>query len=101
ADPHEHEEAMDGQATTSVLSLPWLGAQYALHNPVPFTAHDVRMLDSVSAVLTTRYHMLRDADRTGFAAERFWGLPEDRYVSAFLDRQPYAERVQAHPDPIA
>jgi hypothetical protein len=55
------------------------------------------MLDSVSAVLTTRYHMLRDADRTGFEVERFWGLPEDRYVSAFLDRRPYAERVQSKP----
>src|SRR2546426_10483929 len=50
--PHEHEDAMDGNGATAVLSLPWLGAQYAFHNNVPFTAHDVRMLDSVSAVLT-------------------------------------------------
>src|SRR5262249_27813896 len=54
--PHEREDAMDGKVATAVLSLPWLGAQYAFHNNVPFTAHDVRMLDSVSAVLTARYH---------------------------------------------
>src|SRR5262249_9485161 len=79
----------------------WLGAQYVCHNPVPFTAHDVRMLDSVRAVLTARYHMLREADRHGLDVERFWGLPEDRYVSAFLDQQPYAEHVQSRPDRIA
>jgi hypothetical protein len=101
ADPHGHEDAMDGNAAPSVLSLTWLGSQYAFQNNVPFTEHDLRMLDSVSAVLTTRYHMLRDADRTGFDVERFWGLPEDRYVSAFLDRRPYSDRVQSRPDRIA
>src|SRR5262245_11487284 len=101
AAPHGPAETRDENATTSILSLPWLGAQYAFHNTVPFTAHDVRMLDSVRAVLTARYHMLRDAERHGLDVERFWGLPEDRYVSAFLDRQPYAERVQARPDRIA
>ena len=99
--PHEHEDAMDGQVAPAVLSLPWLGAQYAFHNTVPFTAHDVRMLDSVSAVLTARYHMLRHADRHGLDVERFWGLPEDHYISAFLDRRPYADRVQARPDRIS
>jgi len=99
--PHGHEDARAGNAATCVLSLPWLGSQYAFHNPVPFTEHDVRMLESVSAVLTTRYHMLRNADRTGLDVERFWGLPEDRYVSAFLDQRPYAERVQSRPDRIA
>jgi hypothetical protein len=33
--------------------------------------------------------------------ERFWGLPEDRYVSAFLDPRPYAESLQSRPDRIA
>src|SRR5215813_12577187 len=94
-------ETVKGNAATAVVRAPWLGAHYALHNPVPFTAHEVRMLESVRAVLTTRYHMLRDADRTGLDVERFWGLPEDRYVSAFLDRRPYAERGQVRPDRIA
>src|SRR5215471_7221393 len=101
AAPPGPPETVEGNATTAVVRAPWLGAHYALHNPVPFTAHDRRMLDSVRAVLTTRYHMLRDADRTGLDVERFWGVPEDRYVSAFLDRQPYAEHVPARPDRIA
>ena len=96
-----HEEVIDRHAETSVVSLTWLGSRYAFHNNVPFTEHDVRMLESVSAVLRTRYRMLRDADRNGFDVERFWGLPEDRYVSAFLDRRPYAEHARSRPDRIA
>ena len=42
------------------------------------------------AVLTARYHMLRDTEHYGLDVERFWGLPEDRYVSAFLDPLPEA-----------
>src|SRR5262249_14590998 len=45
-------ETVEGNAATAVVRTPWLGAHYALHNPVPFTAHDRRMLDSVRAVLT-------------------------------------------------
>jgi hypothetical protein len=101
SDPHGHTDALAGHAEPAVLRLPWLGAQYAVHNHVPFTAHDMRMLDSVRAVLTARYHMLRNADRTGLDVERFWGLPEDRYVSAFLDRRLYAKQAQARPDRIA
>ena len=68
-------------------------ASGAPEREIQAAAHEVRMLDSVRAVLTARYHMLRDAERHGLHVERFWGLPEDRYVSAFLDRQPYAECV--------
>src|SRR5215472_978260 len=49
ADPQGHDEALDGNVDPSVLHLTWLGAQYAFHNHVPFTAHEVRMLDSVRA----------------------------------------------------
>jgi hypothetical protein len=101
AAPPGPPESLEGNAATAVVRLPWPGAQYAIHNPVPFTAHDVRMLDSVRVVLTARYHMLRDAEHHGLNVERFWGVPEDRYVSAFLDRQPYAEHGQVSPDRIA
>src|SRR5262245_2093064 len=96
-----HEEGIDRTADPSVVHLRWLGSRYAFHNNVPFTAHAMRMLESVSAVLRARYRMLRKADRHGFDAERFWGLPEDRYVSAFLDRRPYAEQARSGPDRIA
>src|SRR5438093_12997837 len=45
--------------------------------------------------------MLRDTDRTGFDVERFGGLPEDRYVSAFLDPRPYSDESQLRRDRIA
>ena len=96
-----NEDVIDGNAETSVLSLAWLGSRYAFQNSVPFTEHDLRMLETVSAVLNTRYRMLRDADRSGLDVERFWGLPEDRYVSAFLDRPPYSDKSQSRPDRIA
>jgi len=96
-----NEDVIDGNAETSVLSLAWLGSRYAFQNNMPFTEHDLRMLESVSAVLNTRYRMLRDADRNGLDVERFWGLPEDRYVSAFLDPRPYSEKSQSRLDRIA
>ena len=96
-----NEDVIDGNAETSVLSLAWLGSRYAFQNNMPFTEHDLRMLESVSAVLNTRYRMLRDADRNGLDVERFWGLPEDRYVSAFLDPRPYSDKSQSRPDRIA
>ena len=80
AAPPGPPETLEGHAATAVVRLPWPGAQYTVHNPVPFTAHDVRMLDSMRVVLTTRYHMLRDAEHHGLNVERFWGVPEDRYV---------------------
>src|SRR4029453_551846 len=72
--PPGQEETRGGNAATSVLSLPWLGAQYRVRNPVRRAAHDVRVPDSVRAVLTARYYMLRDAERHGLDVERFWGL---------------------------
>ena len=99
SDAGAHDGA--GDADKSLASLTWLGSRYALHNDMSFTEHDVRMVESVSAVLTIRYQMLRDADRNGFDIERFAGLPEDRYVSAFLDRRGYSEGAQSGPDRIA
>src|SRR3981081_955549 len=79
SEPRAKEDTIDGNADPSVLNISWLGSRYACHNNVAFTEHDLRMIESVSAVLATRYHMLRDADRSGFDGERFAGLPEDRY----------------------
>ena len=102
AAPPGPTETVEGNAATAVVRASLAGRALCASTTLsPFTAHDVRMLDSVRAVLTARYHMLRDAVRHGLNVERFWGLPEDRYVSAFLDRQPYAEHVQVRPDRIA
>jgi hypothetical protein len=96
-----NDDVIDRNAEASVVSLPALGSRYAFQNNAAFTEHGLRMLESVSAVLTARYRMLRDADRNGFDVERFGGLPEDRYVSAFLDPRPYADGSGLRPDRIA
>src|SRR5262245_62727550 len=84
---------------TSTLSLDWLGFRYAFKNRVPFTEHELKMLKSVNTVLTSRYRMLRDADRSALDVERFSGVPEDRYVSAFLDERPYTDETWKRRDP--
>ena len=67
AAPPGPPETLEGHAATAVVRLPWPGAQYAVHNPVPFTAHDVRMLDSVRVEGCKRgIHRQQDAtDRRG------------------------------------
>src|SRR5690348_15127365 len=62
-------DVINGNAETAVLSLTPLGSRYAFQNNVAFTEYDLRMLESVSAVLSARYRMLRDADRNGFDVE--------------------------------
>ena len=37
AAPPGPPETLEGHAATAVVRLPWPGAQYAVHNPVPFT----------------------------------------------------------------
>src|SRR5215475_7754604 len=59
------------------------------------------MLKSVNTVLTSRYRMLRDADRSALDVERFSGAQEDRYVSAFLDARPYTDETWKRRDRIA
>jgi hypothetical protein len=99
--PDDNDDVIDGNPQTCVLSLTALGSRYAFQNNVPFTEYGLRMLESVSVVLNARYRMLRDADRNGFDVDRFGGLPEDRYVSAFLDPRPYSDTSRLRLDRIA
>src|SRR5256885_2597131 len=52
--PDSHIGVVEGNTATSVLSLNWLGFQYAFKNKTPFMEHELKLLNSVSAVLT--YH---------------------------------------------
>jgi len=74
-----------------MLELEWLGFRYALSNQgLSLTTNETKLLQSIGQVLSTRYRILFNAHR---AAQDFYllrGLPEDRYVSAFLDPSPYA-----------
>jgi hypothetical protein len=71
--------------------LEWLGAKYSLVNRgKDFTAHEHKLLKSIGKVLSTRYQLLFNAEVEVRSSEIFGGLPEDHYVSGFLDPYVFA-----------
>lgn len=80
--------------------LSWLGSRYSLARDVPFSESELKLLKSIEAVLNSRYRMIADAARVEQRFELFRGLPEDRYVSAYIDRTPYDEPVWKGPDRV-
>ncbi len=62
-----------------------------------FSTDEIRLLDSIRRVLSARYHLLFDAALAAQRLQLFHGLPEDRYVSAFLDPTPYASIAAPSP----
>jgi hypothetical protein len=85
---------------SSTLCLNWLGSQYVLKNGKPFSDSELKLLRSIGAVLDSRYRMLFDATLVEQQFDLFRGLPEDRYVSAYVDSRPYAEDAWQGPDRI-
>jgi hypothetical protein len=70
--------------------LDWLGQGYALQRARrPFTESERRLIYAIGQVLTARYQALFNPDIAAKNFHLFHGLPEDRYVSAFLDPAPY------------
>jgi hypothetical protein len=70
--------------------LDWLGQGYALQRAKrPFTKAERGLIHAVGRVLTARYQSLFSPDNAARNFHLFRGLPEDRYVSAFLDPTPY------------
>ncbi|MCC6393477.1 MAG: hypothetical protein IT167_22950 [Bryobacterales bacterium] len=70
--------------------LDWLGNGYALRRARrPFTESERRLIRAIGRVLTARYQALFNPDIAAENFHLFHGLPEDRYVSAFLDPAPY------------
>jgi hypothetical protein len=74
------------------MDLTWLGTAWRIdRDGRVLTANETKLLRSITRVLSLRYQMLIEAS---VAAERigmFRGLPEDRFVSAYLDPAPYAQ----------
>ena len=91
----------DGRARSGALEFAWLGFRHRLSLDVPgFSTHEARLVDGIRRVLSARYHLL--FDDAPLAAQRlhlFRGLPEDRYVSAFLDATPHAPTQAPSPTP--
>lgn len=72
------------------VMLEWLGQCYTLRRATrPFTEGERRLIQAIGRVLTARYQALFNPDVAAENFHLFRGLPEDRYVSAFLDPAPY------------
>ena len=83
------ESAVDDH-DQNVLMLQWLGRAYALRRPGhPFTDCEASLADAIGRVLGARYRALFNPDIAAKSFHLFRGLPEDKYVSAFLDPRLY------------
>ncbi len=71
--------------------LEWLGTKYSLINHgKDFTEHERKLLESIGKVLSTRYQLLLNGEAVALSSDTFSGLPEDHYVSRFLDPYVFA-----------
>jgi hypothetical protein len=82
------------------LILSWLGSRYSLRRAEAFSDEELKLLKSIGAVLDSRYRMIADSDRVEQRFELFRGLPEDRYVSAYVDGDPHAHGIWKGPDRV-
>jgi hypothetical protein len=86
-----------------LIEFDWLGYRYRVSRQGGFTDDLIRMAKSVGRVLSIRYRLAFHPVLAAESAHLFRGLPEDRYVSAFLDSSAYRdlEEAASRPDRIA
>src|SRR5579884_833974 len=101
---HRHPSAAEDRiildADHRSLTMNWLGSRCSLTRDEPFSDAEIRLITGIGAVLGARYRMIVDAGRVEQRFELFHGLPEDRYVSAHIDRAPYEQPVWRGPDRV-
>jgi DNA integrity scanning protein DisA with diadenylate cyclase activity len=88
----------------SVIEFDWLGYRYRVKSRQgDFTDGQARMVKSIGRVLSIRYRLALHPVLAAESAHLFRGLPEDRYISAFLDSSAYRdpEDAASTPDKIA
>lgn len=74
------------------LEFDWFGQHYELSSPGrSFTENQIRLLAAIGGVLSARYRTIFHAHSAATSLQLFRGLPEDRYVSAFLDPFTYLD----------
>jgi hypothetical protein len=74
------------------VDLTWLGIAWRMdRDGRELTANETKLLRSIARVLSLRYEMLVDSAVAAARIDLFRGLPEDRFVSAYLDPAPYAQ----------
>lgn len=94
------QESVAQNSSGTSVHLSWLGSRYSLTREEPFSESEIKLLGGIGAVLESRYRMIVDSTRVEQRFELFRGLPEDRYVSAYIDGVPYAEPVWKGPDRV-
>ena len=86
------------------IEFEWMGNGYSLKaSSNKFSEQERRLLRSIGMVLSARYQLLTDEELAAQSFQLFRGLPEDRFVSAFLDPAPHssAEAIAGIPDRVA
>ena len=98
--PGSAQEPIVLEVDDLTVTVNLLGVRCSLKRDEPFSEAELRLLASIGAVLGARYRMITDANRVEQRFELFRGLPEDRYVSAFIDLAPYNALVWKGPDRV-
>jgi hypothetical protein len=105
---HSASEAMSAAqiAVTSrpdgTVDLAWLDTAWRIDcGDRELTVNEIKLLRSIALVLSLRYQMLVDSAVAAQRIDMFRGLPEDRFVSAYLDPAPYAHGSPLMPDRVA
>ena len=85
------------------VQFEWMGSGYSLTASSKLSDHERRLLRSIGMVLSARYQLLTNEELAAQSFQLFRGLPEDRFVSAFLDPTPHAsaEAIAEIPDRVA
>ena len=85
------------------VEFEWMGNGYSLTATSKLSDHERRLLRSIGMVLSARYQLVTNEALAAQSFELFRGLPEDRFVSAFLDPSPHssAEAIAGLPDRVA
>jgi hypothetical protein len=74
------------------IELGWFTSRYVLrHKDRSFTEHEMRLIGAVGNVFSARYRSVFKVSSLATTLNLFRGLPEDRFISAFLDSSPYLD----------
>ena len=90
--------------TDGKLALSWFGQEYILEHPRgSFTENEMRITVAVGNVLAARFRSFFNTTTAAATLALFRGLPEDRYISAFLDPFTYLDdtEIPSRPDYVA
>ena len=86
------------------LVLSWFGQEYLVEHPrSTFTEDEIRIIVAVGSVLAARFRSFFNTTTAAATLALFRGLPEDRYISAFLDPFTYLDdsEIPSRPDYVA